>query len=424
MRPQEHLLLVPASIVADISGGDAGWGHLNMRFDQGERLLVVAGYWMKDSYGLPAVGDWVDGHYCQADVIGQSGLWYRVNPELHLWHQWLSRMGGDAVLDLSKFQELVLGGWTVPGRSEWPVLTVSDGDDGPDVAAWWVSTQGARAADCAQVDDRPPLSYVAEHWPVAELAETKVTVVGLGSIGSAVADSLAFYGVGELALVDYDRLLPHNIVRHQLTRRDIGRHKVNAVAEQLRRRWPDLTVDRYPLDVSDDADVMRPLFARSDVVVCAADGVTARRVTNHLARRSGTPLVLACVLENGAVGEVIRVRPGRGCLLCHRADLVNRGTLDPEPAMDRGYGEGTRHLPMTAIGGDLRLVADVAAKAAVGTLLERKGHFAQRLPDDVFTIGLRPVPGLGEPFDLERSCATRWSSLPTARPECPTCGSR
>lgn len=423
MRLQEQLLLVPASIVADIAGGDVNWGYLNMRFDLGERLLVVAGYWMKDLYGLPAVGDWVDDHYCRADVIGQSGLWYRVDPELHQWHQWLSRMGGGAVLDLSKFQELVLGRWTVPGRSEWPVLTVFLGDDGPDVAAWWVSAHGARPADCAQVDDRPPLSYVAEHWPVGELAKMKVTVVGVGSIGSAVADSLAFYGVGELALVDYDRLLPHNVVRHQLTRRDIGRHKVNAVAEHLRRRWPVLTVDRYPLDVSEDADVMRPLFARSDLVVCAADGVTARRVTNHLARRAGTPLVLVCVLENGALGEVIRTRPGRGCLLCHRADLVARGTLDPEPALDRGYGEGTRHLPMTAIGGDLRLVAHVAAKSAVGTLLERKGHFAQRLPDDVFTIGLRPVPGLGEPFDLERSCATRWSSLPTPRPECPTCGS-
>jgi hypothetical protein len=422
VREQEQLLLVPASIVADIAGGDASWGYLNMRFDLGERLLVATGYWMKDSYSLPAAGSWLDDHYCRADVIGRSGLWYRVEPELHEWHQWLSRMGHDAVLDLSKFQEHVLSGWTVPGRSEWAVLTVFDGEGGPDLATWWVSAQGARTAACVQVDDRPPLSYVTEHWPVAELAGTKVTVVGLGSIGSAVADALAFYGVGELALIDYDRLLPHNIVRHQLTGRDIGRHKVNAVAEQLRRRWPGMTADPYPLDVSEHADVMRPLFADSDLVVCAADGVTARRVTNHLARRAGTPLVLACVLENGALGEVIRVRAGRGCLLCHRADLVKKGTLDPEPGLDRGYGEGTRHLPMTAIGGDLRLVADVAAKAAVATLLERKGHFAQRLPDDVFTVGLRPVPGLGEPFDLERSCATRWSSLPPPRPDCPTCG--
>ncbi len=424
MRANEHILLVPAHLVVDMARGDASWGYLNMRYDKSEQLSVVAGYWKKEAIGLPATGNWLDDHYCRADIAGRSGLWYRVQPELHQLHQWLGRLGEDTVLDLTQFQNYVHNGWTVPGQSEWPVLTVLDGDEGPEVVAWWISANGARTADCVQVDDRPPLSFVAEHWPVAVMGRAKVTLVGLGSIGSAVADALAFYGVGHLALVDYDRHLPHNVVRHQLTNKDLGRYKVSAVAAQLGKRWPEMTVDQYPLDVSEDADVMRPLFAGSDLIVCSADGVTARRVANHLSRRTGTPLVLACVLENGAVGEVIRLRAGRGCLLCHRADLIDKGTIDPEPGLDRGYGEGTRHLPMTAIGGDLRLVADVAAKAAVATLLERKGHFAQRLPNDVFTVGLRPVPGLGEPFDLQCSCATRWSSLPPPRPVCPTCGNQ
>ncbi len=424
MSGREDLLLVPSGLVGDITSSDASWGYLNLRYDMSERLYVVTAHWLKSEYGRTSTDEWLDAHYCRADTAGKSGLWYRVEPELNLRHRWMIQSANHAVLKLEAFRQHVLNGWTVPGRAEWPVLTVSTEGDGPGLAGWWISAKGVRAAQCVMVDDRPSLSYVAAHWPVATLSKTKVTLVGLGSIGSVVAEGLAFYGVGSLALVDYDRLLPHNVPRHQLSGRDIGRHKVNAMAEQLRRRWPEMKVDRYPLDVSEDADVMRPLFARSDLVICTADGVTARRVANHLSRRAGKTLVLACVLENGALGEVMRLRSGRGCLLCQRADLLAKGSLDPEPRLDRGYGDGTRHLPMTAIGGDLRLVADVAAKVAVSTLLERNGHFQQRLPDDVFTVGLQPVPGLGEPFDLERSGETRWSSLPPKRPECPTCGSQ
>jgi hypothetical protein len=60
-----------------------------------------------------------------------------------------------------------------------------------------------------------------------------------------------------------------------------------------------------------------------------------------LARTAGVPLVLDCILEDGTVGEVLRVPTGRtGCLLCHRARLIEEGLLDPEPGIDLRYGAG------------------------------------------------------------------------------------
>ena len=84
-------------------------------------------------------------------------------------------------------------------------------------------------------------------------------------------------------------------------------------------------------DVSADADMMRPLFDVSDVVICAADGVGPRRVVSHLARRTTVPAVLACVLEEGEIGEIIRLMPWptSGCLLCHRQHLVDAAGFDP-----------------------------------------------------------------------------------------------
>jgi hypothetical protein len=168
---------------------------------------------------------------------------------------------------------------------------------------------------------------------------------------------------------------------------------------------------------------MRPLFAEADIVIVTSDGIDSRRTANHIARRAGTPAIFACVLANGAYGEIVRITPCVGCLLCARAELRERGGIAPEATLDRGYGTGTRHLPMTAVTGDLGLVGQLAAKTAVATLLEPKGFRDQRLPGDHAVIGLRPLPGKPPPFNLEEAGAVAWAPVPPARPRCPTCGS-
>ena len=111
---------------------------------------------------------------------------------------------------------------------------------------------------------------------------------------------------------------------------------------------------------------------------------------------------------DGAFGEIIRLRPwpGRGCLLCQRAHLVSIGTMDPEPALDSGYGTGTTHRPMTAVGSDLALVGQYAAKLTVATLLEGAGHHDQRIELDSAVIGLRGELAAPEQLRLSR---TSWN---------------
>lgn len=95
------------------------------------------------------------------------------------------------------------------------------------------------------------------------------------------------------------------------------------MADVLNGKWSQLEVEKHLVDVVAEADVARPIFENVDLVVCAADGVGPRRVVSHLARTAGKVAVLACVLDNGSVGEVLRLIPGRnsGCLLCQREHL-------------------------------------------------------------------------------------------------------
>jgi hypothetical protein len=211
--------------------------------------------------------------------------------------------------------------------------------------------------------------------------------------------------------------------------RDIGRFKVAALKERYTDRYPSAEIEALALDVELSADIVRPLLAESDLVLAAPDGVVPRRVVSHLARRAGTPLVLAAVLDDGAIGDILRLRPdvAVGCLTCQLTSLETAGAMDLEQGLDPGYNEPSADNPMTAVGGDLGLIGSMAAKVAVATLLEAGGAFDQRLLGDHAVVGLRPRSDLAPPFgkdnenDANGPLVVRWRPAAPPLLGCPTC---
>lgn len=418
------LVLLPSSIADTINAYGGPWGYLDVRHDTVEDVLVIDGYSRGDTYRVHGLVDWVKHHYSiDIPLVHNAAAWYRADLELHRAAVMTSVRHVPVPLEI--FRERVKG-MRAPdatgGRFAVTIATTTDGDR--DFAGWIVSTAGARYVPVQIVDESADLfAPLGAGWPRRALEDRLVTIVGCGSIGSAAAEALAAYTVRNLALVDHDHLQQRNLCRHRLLEHDLGRMKVNAVADMLTARDPKLTVRRYPHDVVFHADLMRPLFAESACIVVCTDGVASRRAANHLACRAGVPAVFACVLEDGGIGEVLRVLPHlTACLFCSREKLLEDGAMDPEPLIDRGYAEGGGHRPMTAVGGDLDLVGRLAARVAVSTLLVQAGYGRERLPGDHAVIGLRPPPDLPAPFDVERSGAIRWGDLGAPVLDCPSCG--
>ncbi|BBA98481.1 putative UBA/THIF-type NAD/FAD binding protein [Actinacidiphila reveromycinica] len=425
------LILIPTAAAGRFRTAGS-WGRLSLRISRPDGLAVVSGISERTEGAVLSVDPAELGNRLLAGCDPVStGYWYRAAGELHAhWYQVRARRGTSLPLDI--FKSAVPSGFKAPGSSGYAAITYTPAvqdefpESGlPDLLAWHVTRTDARPLDASVEPEVTGIRQLQHHWPVEELQSARVMLVGAGSIGSATAHALAGYGIGHLTLVDPDRLLWHNLVRHTSSRKQIGRAKVTALAEELALLRPDTAVTPLALDVIEHADRIRALLTDTDIVVCAADGVAARRVTGHLARRAGRTAVLACVLQDGAVGEVLRLRPWtqHGCLSCRRESLAEAGGLDPEPALDAGYGTGTRHRPMTAVGPDLHLVAHLAAKTVVATLLERVGHPDQRLPGEHALLALRRQPGWAAPFDLDRTGELRWLPATPPRPGCPTCES-
>ena len=75
------------------------------------------------------------------------------------------------------------------------------------------------------------------------LQQKKIALVGLGAIGSIVADSLARSGVSVIALWDNDIVEPGNICRSAYHLPDLGESKVDALAKQIRSINPFIKIN-------------------------------------------------------------------------------------------------------------------------------------------------------------------------------------
>jgi molybdopterin/thiamine biosynthesis adenylyltransferase len=427
------VLLLPREALKHIMASDAQSGAIKVKRSRPDDLVLLSYVKVDETgYGITLSPKT---HPINQGEPGGDGLWFKVPVDLHLWWLDLARRGDQFGVLRAEFAEHLPKVLPDPGASGYVVLTCAPGAafppfdavPVPEFAAWWVTRDGIFGV---RVDIEPSaigMTQIVQYWPIEELAKTTVMVVGVGSIGGAAVTALASYGVGRLLLVDPDRLLWHNLVRHTLPNRHVGRFKVDALRDHLAQQRPDTKIFPYRFDVVDDAHEIRGLLNESDIVLCCADGIAARRTVSHLARRARTPAILACVLADGGVGEVIRLRPFRdhGCLLCRRQALVDNGTIDPEPALDAGYGTGTLHRPMTAVGSDLALVGDFAAKITTATALETAGRYDQRLPGEQVTVALQARRGWSGPFDLGYTGNVRWEKTITQpRVDCPTCGER
>jgi len=424
------LMLLPRDAVRHLEAENAGSnGVVRFRHSASDELAVIS--FVHNGTAGYSVSLRPRQHPMNSAALGGNGIWCRASADLHLaWYDIALRHATKTSLEA--FRGMLPMALKDPGTTGYVVLTYAPDAAAapyseipiPVFAAWFVTRSGVEPARVAVEPETIGIDQIRPFWPVEDLSKVTVTVVGVGSIGGAAARSLAGYGIGRLRLLDPDRLMWHNLVRHVLPDRFVGEYKVDGMRQLLAERHPDTVLEAYRLDVVNQADHVRGLLADTDIVLCCADGVAARRAVSHLARRARRSAILACVLDDGGIGEIIRLRPwaDQGCLLCRRQALVDAKVIDPEPALEAEYGTGTLHRPMTAVGSDLFLMGDLAAKITVASALEAAGHFEHRLPGEQLTVGLQARRGWTGPFDLGFTGQTRWTPAALPRPDCFTCG--
>jgi molybdopterin/thiamine biosynthesis adenylyltransferase len=182
-----------------------------------------------------------------------------------------------------------------------------------------------------------------------QTANKKVAIVGLGGLGSHIAQQLAYLGVGHFALIDFDIVTESSLNRLiGAVESDIANEtkKVAVAARLIQQVNSSASVLTLEKKLSDsDAE---PLIVTSDVVFGCVDRDLARLQLTDMACRYAKPYFdLASDTgdkdDDHWYGGHIILSDGTQCLVCLNLldqDEMNRDsmTLDQRAAHDRIYG--------------------------------------------------------------------------------------
>lgn len=203
------------------------------------------------------------------------------------------------------------------------------------------------------------------------LRNARIGIVGVGGGGMLAVEMLSRLGVGELVVIDPDKVELSNLTRlpgaypidawkiltkpgrpkwMQQVGSYLSRRKVYVARRLARHAGQGTRVEAYPVDVREASAVTALLDC--EYIVLAADSAAARHLINIVSHQYLIPMIQVGVKvpvdKTGAVGDVFTairpVTPDGGCLRC--AGLIDASQLarelTPDPLQRRlaDYGTG------------------------------------------------------------------------------------
>jgi molybdopterin/thiamine biosynthesis adenylyltransferase/ubiquitin-protein ligase len=237
------------------------------------------------------------------------------------------------------------------------------------------------------------------------LEDKKIGIVGLGSLGSKVALSLARMGVAKFYLVDDDIFLPGNIVRHTLDWKSVATHKVDAIENQLKYIASSIEVEVAKTNVAgqEATTTLNAVLSKLGNCDLIIDATANARVFNFLSAASITyekPMVWGEVFAGGIGGLIARSRPNTDPdpqTMRSAFYEITQQTPEFEFATVEPYGieDGVGQV-MVASDADVSVIASHLTRLVADTVLETDLPI---FPYSMYLIGLSKSWIFEEPFD-------------------------
>jgi tRNA A37 threonylcarbamoyladenosine dehydratase len=123
------------------------------------------------------------------------------------------------------------------------------------------------------------------------LAGARVAVFGIGGVGGYTVEALARSGVGQLDLIDDDKVCVTNVNRQLLaTLKTVGQYKVDVAKERVADINPKCRVNTFKTFYMPDTEGEFD-FSQYDYIVDAIDTVKGKLALVENAQKAGTPII-------------------------------------------------------------------------------------------------------------------------------------
>jgi len=266
----------------------------------------------------------------------------------------------------------------------------------------------------------------------------RICIIGLGSVGSKIADELARNGIRHFFLFDSDVLKPENVLRGQEFLNSVGYPKAKVYHNHLKKINPLIEVQWFlgsPLHPQCRSQFLE-ILKTSHLVICAIDSEEDEVQIQKLCLESKTPAIYTVCLDSGHYGRVYRVIPGEtACAECIRIQSLRdpitfpileqdinisngkdvNGSIDSEKSSFPPYPYENPGTPGINI--DIWEVALKTVRLSLQTLA-RNTDLEKIIPDinvDHFLMSNRRGWIFDEPYQIRYLAFSRLK-------ECPVCG--
>ncbi|MCG8572628.1 MAG: sulfur carrier protein ThiS adenylyltransferase ThiF [Spirochaetes bacterium] len=130
----------------------------------------------------------------------------------------------------------------------------------------------------------------------------KIGIAGCGGVGSNVANNLVRAGINWLQMVDYDSIEHSNLNRQFYFYDQIGKPKVQTLAENLKRINPLLSLKLAQIELT--RSNIAEIFYDCDVVVEGLDQADAKKMLLESFASSNKVIISACGIAGFEVENI------------------------------------------------------------------------------------------------------------------------
>ena len=127
-----------------------------------------------------------------------------------------------------------------------------------------------------------------------KISSSKVFIVGAGGLGSPVADLLCRAGVGEIGIIDHDKVSLSNLNRQTLfNSSDINKYKVQVLKQKLKRINPLVKINIFKKKI--DKKNINYLISKYQIIVDASDNFETKFLLNEKSIEFQKKLVVGAI---------------------------------------------------------------------------------------------------------------------------------
>uniref|UniRef100_A0A8R1DPR3 Ubiquitin-like modifier-activating enzyme 5 n=1 Tax=Caenorhabditis japonica TaxID=281687 RepID=A0A8R1DPR3_CAEJA len=195
-----------------------------------------------------------------------------------------------------------------------------------------------------------------------KIRKKTVAVVGVGGVGSVVAEMLTRCGIGKLILFDYDKVEIANMNRLFYQPNQAGLSKVEAARDTLVHVNPDVQIEVHNFNITTMDNFITFIDrlrhgslsnSKIDLVLSCVDNFEARMAVNMACNEENQIWMESGVSENAVSGHIQFIEPGKTACFACVPPLVVASNIDERTLKREGVCAASLPTTMAVVAGFL-----------------------------------------------------------------------